>query len=341
MKEWLQYDYDSLVSSGKPFALVHYPDMSSDSFKLFIQGKESTSLKFYMQPFNKDISPHVISDCTQETYRIAGSNRKRKGKIALNSNAIGNDYEKKVAHLVDYLPSSNLKKAVLSTVFPVSISESPYHIFTKLLAQYPRATVYLWWHPETGNWAGATPENLLTVENDEISTMALAGTRPAGIREPWGEKEKEEQQLVTDAIVDLLREEPQLNDIIVSQPFTKNAGPVSHICTSIKARGGEGLSGFTLSRKLHPTPAVAGLPRLDAIQYIKANEEYDRELYTGFFGYEDESQRIARFYVNLRCMKILSHEIKLYVGAGITASSIPSAEKDEILNKVKTLTSIL
>jgi isochorismate synthase len=58
---------------------------------------------------------------------------------------------------------------------------------------------------------------------------------------------------------------------------------------------------------LHPTPAVCGLPKQEAKDFILENEGYDREYYTGFFGRikKEGSKDTLKsdLYVNLRCMK--------------------------------------
>ena len=79
--------------------------------------------------------------------------------------------------------------------------------FEKLLGSYPSATNYVWFHPKVGLWMGATPEILLKVENQSFTTMALAGTQVyEGVADvKWKPKELEEQQMVTDYVLDKLK----------------------------------------------------------------------------------------------------------------------------------------
>ena len=81
-------------------------------------------------------------------------------------------------------------------------------IFKNLLKKYETAFVYYWFHPETGIWLGATPETLLKVERDKFKTMSLAGTQSfqGTSSVNWGEKEIEEQQIVTDSILENLQD---------------------------------------------------------------------------------------------------------------------------------------
>jgi isochorismate synthase len=69
---------------------------------------------------------------------------------------------------------------------------------------------------------------------------------------------------------------------------------------------------------LHPTPAVCGLPKQEAKDFILENEGYDRKYYTGFLGelnkeaFNKETLK-SDLYVNLRCMKIKDNQAHLYV----------------------------
>jgi len=91
---------------------------------------------------------------------------------------------------------------------------------------------------------------------------------------------------------------------------------------------------------LHPTPAVAGQPKEDAIRFIKELEPHDREYYTGFLGPINKDREIDLF-VNLRCAKITPTSLSLYVGGGITLDSDPADEWDETRWKAESLLKIL
>ena len=92
---------------------------------------------------------------------------------------------------------------------------------------------------------------------------------------------------------------------------------------------------IALAKKLHPTPAVGGLPQQKAINFIRERENFDRQFYAGFFGIETDNS--ARFYVNLRSMQLFKNGLVLYAGGGITAQSNPEAEWEETERKLQTL----
>ncbi|NJM80882.1 MAG: hypothetical protein HC854_17015 [Flavobacterium sp.] len=97
---------------------------------------------------------------------------------------------------------------------------------------------------------------------------------------------------------------------------------------------------MNLLNTLHPTPAVCGLPKDKALQYILENENYDRKFYTGFLG-EFNTKDTSNLFVNLRCMEIDTTTVNLYVGCGITSGSDPKKEYIETQNKLGTMLKIL
>lgn len=240
-------------------------------------------------------------------------------------------------------------------------------LFQKLLKKYPDAYVYLFFHPMVGTWLGATPEVLLEVERNRFKTMALAGTQPfkGPMDVEWGRKEKEEQKIVTDAVIESLQDCG--SNVKLNGPFTSRAGNLLHLRTDITGelfnpkddKEAAGLG--KLITAIHPTPAVCGLPKNVAKKFILENENYDREFYTGFLGEINMKQEIKRsgnrrntenqayaaqvtktsLYVNLRCMKLTNNTTELFVGGGITADSNPLAEWEETLHKAGTMKEVL
>lgn len=255
---------------------------------------------------------------------------------------------------------NDLQKVVLSRKETVNLSEAnAIKLFKRLLAYYPNAFVYCWYHPKIGLWLGATPETLINVTGNRFATMALAGTQKNtnGETVTWQAKEKEEQQLVTDFIVDSL--EASVSSIKVSDVETVRAGSLLHIRTKIFGVFNSNLKAIVSA--LHPTPAVCGLPKKTAKQFILDNENYNREFYTGFLGELNIKEKITRnnnrrnvennayasvktvsnLFVNLRCMQLTDKTATIYVGGGITKDSIPEKEWEETVNKTQTMKKVL
>lgn len=252
-----------------------------------------------------------------------------------------NDFENLIQKGISAINDKDFSKVVLSRTEMLELSEfDTISIFEKLIDTYPSAFCYCFFHPKTGFWFGATPEKLLQVRNHKFQTMALAGTQQFNDIEEviWEHKEKEEQQFVTDFILENL--ESVTSDIAISNPYTYRAGNLLHIKTDIEGAINEDSTLKKILDILHPTPAVCGLPKGAAKEFILANEGYNRSFYSGFLG-ELNSDGLTDLYVNLRCMEIKGQRAHLYMGCGITKDSIPEKEFEETVNKSMTMKKIL
>src|SRR5690606_9917383 len=140
------------------------------------------------------------------------------------------DFELLVSHMISEINKGKIHKIVASRkeeFLPKNINSI--QLFEKLLHKYPTAFRYCFYHPEVGIWLGATPEKLVSIKNGVLQTMAYAGTQKneGNVEVIWHEKEREEQQFVTDFIVHTLQSES--DEITLSNPYTSQAGTLLHI----------------------------------------------------------------------------------------------------------------
>ncbi|MEY3397849.1 MAG: hypothetical protein RL220_443 [Bacteroidota bacterium] len=249
------------------------------------------------------------------------------------------EYLSGVQRVVEALKSGAARKAVISRIIHLArpAADDTSKLFNLLAQTYPNTLTYCFRDQEGQLWMGATPEILLRKRGETWETMSLAGTVKAGAEETFGEKEREEQAMVTEHILDVLKSNG-CYALIVGTPEVVNAGPVSHIRTMI--RFGSSLSGSEMAAKLHPTPAVCGLPTAAARELISRTELHDRSYYTGYIGIEHHNGD-EDYFVNLRCMRIHEDHYSLYVGGGITSSSDAEKEWQETEMKSDTLSAII
>ncbi|WP_236638426.1 chorismate-binding protein [Mangrovicoccus ximenensis] len=90
----------------------------------------------------------------------------------------------------------------------------------------------------------------------------------------------------------------------------------------------EGLPSAVLAARLHPTPAVCGLPCNRAEELIRKLEPVPRDYYAGAVGWTD-AHGDGAWHVAIRCAEICGAEARLYAGAGIVPGSDPEAEVAE------------
>lgn len=237
--------------------------------------------------------------------------------------------------------NNKFKKVVLSRKIVVPNNSSPIEIFRKVLDSYPNAFCYFWYHPKIGLWIGATPELLFLKQNSTLVTMSLAGTKKSTTTDKpsWGKKEKEEQDLVTQHIVQQLR--GYVPDLSIGKVNSVRAGNLWHLKTKIWGTVGD-LELKSIIQALHPTPAICGFPVSEAEAFIERNENYDREFYTGFLGELNiDNDKTSHLFVNLRCMQIKDDSAFLYIGGGITGSSNAEQEWIETVHKSETMLNMI
>jgi isochorismate synthase len=242
---------------------------------------------------------------------------------------------------IDFIENSNVDKVVLSRKEEVEVHDFQLlESFENLCRSYPNAFVYLWSHLETGIWMGASPERLLTVQNNTFKVMALASTQEfiGEMDVEWGAKEVEEHQYVVDYIADKIND----FDLTISDVYTIKAGNLLHLRADLNGVISENNTSLEpLIRVLHPTPAVCGLPKDESKLFILKNENYNREFYTGFLGELRELE--ADLFVNLRCMKVdlINNKVIIFVGGGITKDSNPEKEWLETVAKTNVMKKVL
>jgi isochorismate synthase len=290
-------------------------------------------------PFDQSVKWSALLTSSEET---------RNSDFAKSENKQDQEYfESLVQKGIDFIDEGLFKKVVVSRKEIIETDGFDLvSVFEQLIQSYPNAFCYCWFHPKIGLWMGATPERLLKAENKKFSTMAIAGTQKSvGSEEViWQKKEMEEQQFVTDFILNNLKN--LTSEIAISSPYSLKAGSLLHIKTDIEGILNENSNLKQVISVLHPTPAVCGLPKQEAKDFILKNEGYDREYYTGFLGElnkEGFNKDILKsdLYVNLRCMKIMKDQVHLYMGCGITKDSNPRKEWEESINKSMTMKRVL
>lgn len=240
------------------------------------------------------------------------------------------------------IKKGSLKKVIASRSIDVISKANPLELFHRLLAKYPNAFCYYLFHPNIGTWLGASPELLISVEGFDFKTTSLAGTMAVTKNEApkWTLKELEEQQMVTRFIENEFR---SLNiPLIITKPENQKAGKLWHLKSILNGK----LDSFEqlkeVVKALHPTPAVCGLPKKKAKEFILSEENYDRSFYTGFLGELNLAKNnTANFFVNLRCMQMVNGIAKIYVGGGITVDSNAQSELKETIAKSRTMLDLL
>lgn len=236
--------------------------------------------------------------------------------------------------------NEKLQKLVLSRIKPIErLSGNLMNMFLSLKVRHPDAFIFIVHAPNIGCWIGASPELFIHATDIQYKTVALAGTKKYKANEvmrSWADKDKGEHKVVEKYIEHLLSEEGigfQKNG-----PFDKVAGNAVHLCTEYFFNKQIDLK--KLCDLLHPTPAVCGLPKIDAMEIIQKTEQHSRRYYAGYLG-PVNLNKVTSLYVNLRSMEIAEKMYYLYIGGGIMPDSNPEHEWEETELKATTMQSVI
>lgn len=189
---------------------------------------------------------------------------------------------------------------------------------------------------------GRSPERLLKINNGVIYTEALAGTRPRGSSETEdaylaqdllnSTKESMEHQIVLEAICNSLL--PYVTQLTYPKtPSILKLSQVQHLHTPIQGSLKPNIHLSDILEALHPTPAVCGTPRSQAMNIIRRTENFTRGWYAGPIGWIEHNA--AEFAVGIRSALFTQDHIYFWAGAGIVAQSDPISEWHEIQTKGK------
>lgn len=235
----------------------------------------------------------------------------------------------------------HFEKLVLARKSIVHLNNTPnldmINLFHRACKLYPRLMIMLFSTPQTGVWLIASPEILVDGTGHNLHTVALAGTMPYQEGYPeWSEKNKCEQHIVEQYIEQTIS--PLCNQITKDGPVTMRAGNLLHLRTDFRFILDCGCTLGKLIQKLHPTPAVCGMPKEEARIFIRENEGLDRSYYSGFAGPVGINSE-THLFVSLRCAS-LSPEVALYAGGGIMPESTAEGEWNETERKMETIRNV-
>lgn len=217
----------------------------------------------------------------------------------------------------------------------------PVELFHCACQLYPRMFIALVYTPQSGMWLTATPEILLEGSGCDWRTIALAGTMRLedgqldgeGENTTWSTKNIEEQRVVATYIAQCL--EQFANDFREEGPRTVRAANLVHLRSDFTFTLPSDDRIGDLLQQLHPTPAVCGLPKREAFQFIIRNEYSPRRYYSGFMGPLQTPS--THLYVSLRCMNIEGNIYHLYAGGGLLRDSTLEQEWQETEAKLETM----
>ena len=194
---------------------------------------------------------------------------------------------------------------------------------------------------------GASPELLLQVEGDRLTTHPIAGTRPRGATPAEDEilseqlqrdpKERAEHVMLVDLGRNDLGRVARAGTVTVSRYMdVERYSHVLHLVSHVEARLAPGKDALDALRSVFPAGTLSGAPKVRAMQLIAAAEGERRGLYGGAVGYLGYDGNLDTA-ITIRSAVLRGGQAHVHTGAGIVAGSVPEREFEETEHKAAAL----
>jgi len=234
------------------------------------------------------------------------------------------------------IEAGRFEKLVLARHVDVELQQplDAVQVLEALRRRFPACTLFHLARAES-EFFGATPELLVRLRDGVVESDAVAGSADVGHahRLAASAKERHEHALVVDAIVAALAplcrtlERPPA-------PLAHRLANIVHLRTPIRGTLAAPAHVLTLVERLHPTPAVGGVPVAAALAHLRAAEDAPRGWYAAPFGCFDERGE-GHFVVALRSCVRHAGGLRAYAGAGLVRGSHPLDELEETRLKLR------
>lgn len=252
------------------------------------------------------------------------------------------DYLGGIDQAVAAIHAGRLSKVVLARTLVVrrGLPIDAFAMVGRLRDAHPASWVFGWQEGD-GVFVGASPELLVARRGDHVHLSPLAGSAK---RSPDPDQDRRLGEALLASAKDRSEHELVIGDVVARltplvmglhrspTPQLHRFPSVQHLATPITASTSARI--LELAAALHPTPAVGGVPREEAVSFIAAIEGIERGWYTGGIGWADGSGD-GELAIGLRCAMVRGETAIAYAGGGIVADSLPAAELEETRLKLR------
>jgi menaquinone-specific isochorismate synthase len=245
------------------------------------------------------------------------------------------------------LRAGELDKVVLARALDVT-ADAPLDaraVATRLAARFPACFTYI-----CDGLVGASPELYVRRTGRHAESIVLAGTVRRGSTPDEdaaleaallaSAKDAAEHRWAATSVEEFFATVSA--DVVAdARPTLLRLANVSHLATHVEAwLSPDAPTALALAAALHPSAAVGGSPRSEAMAAIRRLEAAPRDRYAAPVGWVDAAGD-GEFAIALRCAQIDGASARLWAGAGIVADSDPDAEVAETIAKFDAVLSAL
>jgi anthranilate synthase component 1 len=298
-----------------------------DIVKILEETYEKIRIRKEIEPFEKkELSSEVRSNLSQEEFCDLVNRAK------------------------SYIRKGDVFQVVLSQRFSIDTEGNSFEAYRRLRSENP--SPYLFYIEfENFEVVGSSPERLVSVRENIVTTNPIAGTRPRG-------KSKEEDNLLADEL--LADEKERAEHVMVVDLGRNDLGRISdlgtvnvdsfmevelysqvmHLVSKVSGQLKEGLTSYDALKACMPAGTVSGAPKIRAMEIIDELENVRRGIYAGGLGYFSYHGNMD-FCIAIRTIVFKNKTAYIQAGAGIVHDSDPIKEYRETINKAKALRMVI
>lgn len=267
-------------------------------------------------------------------------------RSAPRSNFEPSQFRDAVLRTKEYIKAGDIIQAVISQRWKTDLRVDPFDLYRALRVLNPSPYMF---YLRLGDQilTGSSPEVMVRVEGERVSSRPIAGTRPRGRDDSQDEslsrelladpKERAEHIMLVDLARNDLGRVSRAGSVRVDEFMTvEKYSHVMHIVSNVTASLRGGADAFDVIRATFPAGTLSGAPKVRAMEIIGEMEPAARGAYGGcvcYFGFSGNMDSC----ITIRTFVVKDGEIYIQAGAGIVADSDPETEYQETVNKVKAL----
>ncbi|UCC68398.1 MAG: anthranilate synthase component I [Armatimonadota bacterium] len=267
--------------------------------------------------------------------------RPRPNDTSLATNVSKEEYEGIVSAAKKYIFAGDIIQVVLSQRLSRAIAADPLDVYRALRSLNPSPYMYYLTYGDL-KIIGSSPERLVSVQDGEVVTRPIAGSRPRG------ETPEEDEALAAELLADEKERAEHImlldlgrNDIgrvcrygtvsVDEQMVVEKYSHVQHIVSNVRGELRPDRDPFDVLRACFPAGTLSGAPKVRAMQIIEEMEPTRRGPYGGVIGYFSFSGNMDTA-ITIRTIVCANGTAHMQVGAGIVADSVPSREYEECVS---------
>lgn len=322
-----------------------FPDASLSLPRLQLSVCAGAASLTYNVVVDKTSDPHTVVDKLLSLYNTVGAmpavhsfQARSAAVLCVEECRPSSEWKRLIQDTVDMIERGAFEKVAMARSLQVVVQRliDVGQVLERLRGAYPAACTFAVARDDAC-LVGATPERLVGVRSGVVRASGLAGTARRGATE--AEDERLGQELLDSpknrhehaVVVDMLRaafSELCVDTYAPAEPRLVRLSNLQHLYTPVSGRLRSPFTLLDLVARLHPTPAVGGLPRATTLDYLRANEGLDRGWYAAPIGWLD-ARGEGDFAVALRSGVLRDDQAVLFAGVGIVQDSVPDDEYAE------------